>query len=614
MADERIILELDLETGKVISGFKKVEGNAKQSGKRAGENFTDGFKQSLSTLAIRASQIGTLLGTAFAGFATKGAFDAAKAIEGIETRFDVLLGSASAAKKQVQDLVNFAATTPFQLEGLADASAQLLAFGFQQDEIIDRLRTLGDVASGSSSDLKEVALIFGQIRAAGKLTGERLLQLQERAIPIGAAMAKSLGVAESQIRGLVSAGKIGFADVEKALSDLTSAGGLFENATIRQSQTLGGLVSTLKDNFFALQVAIGKALGPAFKVIVTDGISLFQRLTATVTNNVAQISTGFISVARAINNFVVAPAELLINVFKVAQNTINTFVAGAIGGFGILADGAARLIEKFGGGGEFTQGLKDFAASSVEVFQENEQALSESVDNIFNGSVFGNTDEFLNKLQENLDSASSAISDTEISGPNTKGVEDKFAEVNKRILQQTKATGKAIASAINQALAKSTSLGVQALTKSLILGVDGFKNFGKQIFGILGDLSIKLGESLILTGIGIESLKGLSGAAAIAAGAGLVALGTILKSFSGGEGGVSASGGAGTVGAASLGGGVGADKELTVPNEEREPSQNVQLVVQGDILDSEDTGRRLLDLLNDNFEREGSVVTGASFA
>jgi tape measure domain-containing protein len=613
MADERIVLELDLETGKVISEFNQVERKAGTSGKKAGDNFSDGFKNSLSALATRATQVGAVIGAAFAGFATKGAFSAAKAIEGIETRFEVLLGSAGAAQKQVEQLVDFAATTPFQLEGLADASATLLAFGFQQKEINGLLRNLGDVAAGTNQPLKEYALVLGQIRAAGRLTGERLLQLQERGANIVPTLAKNLGKAQSEIRGLISAGKVGFTDVTNALESLTKQGGIFANATIKQSKTLGGLVSTLSDNFFALQVAIGKALGPAFKTIVASGISLFQRLTVSVKNNTSEIAAGFISVARAINNFVIAPAELVFNAFRVAQNTINTFVAGFVSGLGVIGRAAASLIEKFGGGGEFTEGLRTFADSSREVFEENKQALSESAENIFDGSVFGDTEQFISKLEENLQAASTAISETEIQGPNTSGVEGKFAEVNKKIVEQTKTTGKAIASAINQALVKSTSLGIQSLTKSLFLGADGFKNFGKQIFGILGDLSIKLGESLILTGIGIESLKGLSGAAAIAAGAGLVALGTILKSFSGEGGG--AGGGVAAGGGAVVGGGVATDETITEQVEEREPTQSVVVNIEGSIYDSEETGSRIVNLINDNFEREGSVVTGLrSFA
>ena len=90
MADDRIILELDLETGKVISEFNQVERKAKTSGKNAGDNFSEGFSRGLGNLATKASQIGAVLGAAFAGFATKGAFEAARSIESIETRFEVL--------------------------------------------------------------------------------------------------------------------------------------------------------------------------------------------------------------------------------------------------------------------------------------------------------------------------------------------------------------------------------------------------------------------------------------------------------------------------------------------------------------------------------------------
>ena len=642
MADERIVLELDLETGKVISEFNQVERKAKTSGKKAGDNFSDGFKNSLSALATRATQVGAVIGAAFAGFATKGAFSAAKAIEGIETRFEVLLGSAGAAQKQVEQLVDFAATTPFQLEGLADASAQLLAFGFEQDKIIDNLKVLGDVAAGSGSDLKDIALIFGQIRAAGKLTGERLLQLQERAIPIGAALAKSFGVAETQVRGLVSAGKVGFADVEKALQDLTGQAGLFENATIKQSKTLGGLVSTLSDNFFALQVAIGKALGPAFKTIVASGISLFQRLTVSVKNNTSEIAAGFVSVARAINNFVIAPAQLVFNAFKVAQNTINTFVAGFVGGLGVIVRASASLIEKFGGGGEFTEVLRTFADSSREVFEENKKALSESAENIFDGSVFGDTEQFISKLEENLQAAREVM---ESSGPmttDTTGADvrteidetaasvsnlgDVFAAIPSmfskgavKITESMTNIQKAAATLSNNALkgiGNAAGGAFAAFGKALATGENALDAFAKSFLSSLGQLMIQQGTAFILQGLGFQVIPGLqaSGSALVATGAALAAFGGAISAIGGGgaAGGGVAAGGGGTTG-----GGIATDETITEQTEEREPTQSVQLIVQGDILNSDtgELGQKLVNILNDNFEREGSVVTGLrSFA
>ena len=55
-------------------------------------------------------------------------------LETMKTRFEVLTGSVAAADKHIRDLQEFSASTPFQLDGIASASAKLQGFGFTADE------------------------------------------------------------------------------------------------------------------------------------------------------------------------------------------------------------------------------------------------------------------------------------------------------------------------------------------------------------------------------------------------------------------------------------------------------------------------------------------------
>ena len=602
MADDiKVKITFEGDKSSIDRTLKGVVSSAEKEGKKAGDSFSDGFTSGLGSIAKVAAGAAAVIGTVFAGIAGKAAFDAAASIEQIKTRFEVLSGSAAAAEKQIKDLVDFAARTPFQLEGLADASAKLQAFGFEQNTIIDRLGVLGDLAAGSGANIQELALIFGQISAAGKLTGERLLQLEERGIVIGPALAKSFGIAESQVRSFVSAGKIGLADVEEAFRSLTGEGGKFFEATQKQSKTLGGLVSTLKDNFFALQVAIGQALGPLFKQSVDTAISVVRSLTETVTANSASILKGFIAFSRGINEFVVAPIELAVNL---AQNSFTAVAAGidvVVGKIKTSIGSIGSLLENIGAGGSFSNSLTKLGEEGAVQLETAFEEFNAIKDRTFDFSSALKVEEFLSNL-ELIAAESEAPLDT---------LAQNFEKTNKKIVASTAKTSKQLAGLINQAIVQTTSRGIQALTQSLVLGQKGFENFGKQIFSILGDLSIKLGESLILTGVGIESLKALSGAAAIAAGAGLIALGTILKSVGGGPGLAGAPAGAGAGGfEGSSGGGVGSEGGVAVDQqEEREaPSTAVNLTVNGDVFDSDETSLRIASLLNNAFENEGVTI------
>ena len=273
MADDKVSVEISIEEKQALKaltaltkGVDNFEKTTTKSVKKSDAAF-DSFKGNLAAIATSgavraiASGLQTLV---------VGSFEAAAATEKLTTQFEVLTGSTETASKLFQELTDFSASTPFQLNNIAEAGAQLLSFGFSADSVRDRIAKIGEVAAGSNSDLKEVALIYGQVAAAGKLTGERLLQFQERAVPIGAALAKTLGEPEEKIKDLVSAGVVGFPEFEKAFNSMSEAGGIFEGAIDKQSKTINGSLSTLADNFAILQTEIGKTFAP--DVVTAIGI------------------------------------------------------------------------------------------------------------------------------------------------------------------------------------------------------------------------------------------------------------------------------------------------------------------------------------------------------
>lgn len=263
---EDLKIKLTLDTKDYHAKLKGIERDTTKSTDKMGTSWGEMRTPILLTTAALAA----------AGFAAKKLVDSAAGIETLKTQLETLTGSAFRANMLFKELADFSAGTPFQLPGIVNASKKLLSFGFSQTEVIDKMRELGDVAAGSGTDLNELALIFGQVRAAGKLTGERLLQLQERAVPIGPAIAKSMGVAESSLRDMVSQGKITAEEFEKAFSTMSAEGGMFFEGMQRQSKTFEGLKSTLSDNINLLAADLGNNLLPAAKETVSSMIDLVQ--------------------------------------------------------------------------------------------------------------------------------------------------------------------------------------------------------------------------------------------------------------------------------------------------------------------------------------------------
>jgi tape measure domain-containing protein len=219
-----------------------------------------------STIGGMARSVGVVvgLGTAFEG--VKKAFTGFASLEQNKIAFETLLGSAAQAKTMLQDLTTFAATTPFQLPELQAAAKQLVAFGFAGDEVVPSLRRIGDLAAGLGQPVGELTFLFAQARANGRLMGQDIRELSNRGVPIVAELAKQFGVSESAVRDLVSEGKVGFPELQKALVSMTSEGGKFFDLTKKQSQSLGGLWSTFTDAIDMSLTTIGEGIVKAFDV------------------------------------------------------------------------------------------------------------------------------------------------------------------------------------------------------------------------------------------------------------------------------------------------------------------------------------------------------------
>jgi tape measure domain-containing protein len=157
------------------------------------------------------------------------------------------------------------------LNDLIGASKQLLAFGVSADQVTNRLFVLGNLAAASGSNIGDLALIFGKIKSQGKVMGETLNQLAERGVPVIAALADHFGVVESDIRDMVSKGKVSFDDFQKAMQALGGEGGKFGGLMAEQADTLSGKWSTFKDKVADLSITIGEVLLPKITELLNLG-------------------------------------------------------------------------------------------------------------------------------------------------------------------------------------------------------------------------------------------------------------------------------------------------------------------------------------------------------
>jgi hypothetical protein len=168
----------------------------------------------------------------------------------------------------------------------------------------------------------------------------------------------------------------------------------------------------------------------------------------------------------------------------------------------------------------------------------------------------------------------------------------RFAQVGQQVGQQ-----------IQQAMGQLAARGIQRLTQSLITGKNAFRNFGKFILGTIGELSTQIGTVLLTAGIGMLAIGNLNPTSAIIAGAALIAIGEVFNALSDGSG-------ENVAAFVAQPGGVGPDFGLPPSSDissttPQQPITQVAINIQGDVLDSRDSGMRIVELIKEFTDRNG---------
>ena len=198
------------------------------------------------------------------------AIKASSDFEQAGVQFGVMLGDAKKAKQLVNEIQDMANVTPFETQDLLDASKTLLNFGINVKEILPDLRMLGDIAGGDKQRMQSLTLAFSQMTSAGRLMGQDLLQMINAGFNPLQVIAEKTGKSMAVLKDEMSEGKISVQMVRQAFIDATSEGGRFYGMMNKQSETLEGKLSTMRDSYTLLTRAISDLAVPALKEQVTE--------------------------------------------------------------------------------------------------------------------------------------------------------------------------------------------------------------------------------------------------------------------------------------------------------------------------------------------------------
>lgn len=304
--------------------YDKTKNNAKQGSKEFSTSVSGANK---SIISLK----GALTGLALAGVGvfTKSIISASAEMEGLETKFKVLLGDVDSAKARMQELSKFAQTTPFQLTEVANASRVLQTLGGTALATGDSLRMVGDASAISGESFENLAVHIGRAYSglqANRPIGESLARLQE------------LGLVSGQTRNKIeeltkqAKGKDAWNILQTEL--MKTKGGMKE-----LSSTFNGLTSTLKDQFQSALRQIGS--GGLFDSAKEGLAFLVNKMNEWIDSGVfLRIGAGF--------NYLGVGAKAMSQVvmlgFQRIGETAMKYVSEAIGNIGIMLESLPKSI------------------------------------------------------------------------------------------------------------------------------------------------------------------------------------------------------------------------------------------------------------------------------
>lgn len=253
------VARLQVVIGARINEFNKEMGALQKNVKRtfASDN-----------LGINKGALGVIAGVGVAlGALGLASVKAAGQMEQTRIAFTTLLKDGEKAKSFLSELEKFAASTPFELPGVLDASKRLLAFGFSAEQVIPILTAVGDSAAAlgiGEEGIQRLTLAIGQMQAKGKVSAEEMLQLAEAGVPAWEMLANKIGTDIPTAMDKASKGQISAAEgIQAVISGMNSKfGGMME----QQAQTVNGIMSNIQDSVTQSMVVIGDKIIEAFDI------------------------------------------------------------------------------------------------------------------------------------------------------------------------------------------------------------------------------------------------------------------------------------------------------------------------------------------------------------
>ena len=201
-------------------------------------------------------------------------FNTRSQFQQLEISFNTMLGSADKSRQLMDELIQTAAHTPFDMSSITGGAKQLLAYGTEAKDVNKTLIQLGDIASGLNIPLGDLVYLYGTTVSQGRMFTMDLRQFMGRGVPLAEELGKILHQNTTEVQESVSKGKVTSDIFKEAIANMTQAGGRFGGLMEQQSKTLEGQWSNIGDS---VQQAFNE-IGKKSEGVFSSGLSIISAM------------------------------------------------------------------------------------------------------------------------------------------------------------------------------------------------------------------------------------------------------------------------------------------------------------------------------------------------
>lgn len=378
------IKDLESQMGKSATSSGKLGESVEDAGEKA-RNAEGGFTVLKGAIANLA---GNILTSAINGVQSLvgEAINSSDALKKFESTMSFAGYDDSAISKAKDDMKTYADQTVYDLDTVANTTAQLAANGIQDyTGLTQAAGNLNAVAGGNADTFKSVAMVLTQTAGAGKLTTENWNQLAD-AIPgasgkLQEALQKN-GAYTGNFRDAMAQGQITADEFNQAIMDLgfTDAAQQAATSTSTFEGAMGNMQAAVTDGLMQIYDAIGSENVTGFINTISDGVSKvippIKKGISWLKDNLPTIAPLLAGISTALGGIMVAQkVEAMVKAFRswktategmtVAQKLLN----------------AAQLSSPIG----LVVGLVAGLIAAIVVLWNTNEGFRDAVMNVWNG-------------------------------------------------------------------------------------------------------------------------------------------------------------------------------------------------------------------------------------